>query len=65
LESDTKNGVIEIMVRVKDSGSGYAFDVPHQTTELINSGRGLQLIHNLSKSIRIEAPGNMIEAVLV
>jgi hypothetical protein len=39
--------------------------VADKTTELLNSGRGLQLINVLSRSVDIKSPGNIIEAVLV
>lgn len=65
LSCENKNSTTEILVRVKDSGKGYAFCVVDKTTELLNSGRGLQLINVLSRSVDIKSPGNIIEAVLV
>lgn len=65
LMSESKNGCSEILVRVEDSGNGYFHNITQKDIKLMHSGRGLELIHKLSKSVRIEAPGNIIEALLV
>lgn len=64
LECENKKGIFEVLVRVEDSGNGYAFSPRDDNAGLMNSGRGLQLIHNLASSVHIKAPGNIIEAVL-
>lgn len=65
LESENTNGLSEIRVRVEDSGKGYVVNTKDSRNELMNSGRGLELIRKLSRSVHIESPGNIIEALLV
>lgn len=64
LTCENKQGVTEIFIRVKDSGKGYQVISPTGFSELAHSGRGLQLIHRLSRRVYIEPPGNVIEAIL-
>lgn len=64
LSCETHADNVQISIKVKDSGKGYADHSQKSTEGLLNSGRGLKLIKQLSKEVRVDPPGNVIEAIL-
>jgi two-component system, HptB-dependent secretion and biofilm response regulator len=54
----------ELHISVQDSGSGYSFGKSVQSPMDGLSGRGLQLIRNLTSTVNIVGSGNLIEAVI-
>ncbi len=47
-----------------DSGSGYDFDQLSKDAEILYSGRGLDMIQQLSYEVSVARPGNFIKAVI-
>lgn len=54
----------QLLLSVKDSGAGYVHVDQNISDNLGLSGRGLELIRSLAKSVEVIAPGNMIKAVI-
>ena len=54
----------QLFLSVKDSGAGYAHVDRNIKDNVGLSGRGLELIRSLAKSVEVIAPGNIIKAVI-
>ena len=64
LQWKQEGGKPQLLVSVKDSGEGYIYEELIGSENSGLSGRGLKLIRNLSKTVEIVAPGNLIRAVI-